>query len=108
MKKLRSLADLDEALTHDTFVLLKHSVTCSISAQGYNQVAQFEKKHKDIPIFVVMIQEHRDVSNAIAEKTGVTHESPQILLFKDGELIADFSHYEVTVENLCSTFGLKN
>ncbi len=43
---------------------------------------------------------HRDVSNAIVEIFKVNHESPQLLLIKDGECIYETSHGEISAEEL--------
>lgn len=46
------------------------------------------------------LKSFRDISNAIAEKFSVHHESPQVLLIKDGECIYDASHMDISVEEL--------
>jgi bacillithiol system protein YtxJ len=38
---------------------------------------------------------HRDVSNAIAEKSGVTHQSPQLIVIHNGQVVYDASHGEI-------------
>ena len=48
----------------------------------------------------IEIQNAREVSNAVAEKTGVRHESPQALLLRDGEVVWNASHGAITVESL--------
>ena len=45
---------------------------------------------------------HRDVSNYIAEKLDVHHESPQIVIVRDGECTYDASHMEIEVKELIS------
>lgn len=47
---------------------------------------------------------HRDISNEISERFSVHHESPQILLIKDGECVLDASHLDITVEEIREVF----
>jgi bacillithiol system protein YtxJ len=48
----------------------------------------------------VVVQHSRSVSNAIAERTGIRHESPQAILLKGGEVVYHASHYDVTAEDI--------
>ena len=45
---------------------------------------------------LVTVQTHRAVSNAIAQKLGIRHETPQALLVKDGRVVWSASHFGVT------------
>ncbi len=84
----------------DTPILIfKHSNTCPVSARAQYEIQQLEQKI-DIPFYYVVVQENRDVSDAIAEQTGITHESPQTLILKHGKVQADWSHDDITADNL--------
>jgi bacillithiol system protein YtxJ len=72
-------------------ILFKHSVTCPISANVYSEVAEM-----DADINVVIVQERRNISNLIAEKTGIRHESPQAIVLQDGKPVYHASHYDIT------------
>jgi bacillithiol system protein YtxJ len=94
--KLTSLSQLDELIgaSEDKPVLLfKHSTACNISAMV---LSRFEKNwHTDADACTCVyldLRAHRDISNAIAEKTGVWHESPQVLLLKNRQAVYDASH----------------
>lgn len=80
--------------------LLKHSLTCPISATAYNEFVSFSNANKNLPCFVVHLQGARGVCNKIASDTGVVHESPQVLVFKDSVVIYNKSHFYVTKINL--------
>ena len=45
---------------------------------------------------MVTVQTHREVSNAVARKLGVRHETPQALLIRDGRVVWSASHFRVT------------
>ncbi len=71
--------------------LFKHSTTCPISSGVYQEISR-----ADADINLIIVQHARNVSNAIAEKTGIRHESPQAIVIKNGVPIYHASHYDVT------------
>lgn len=102
---LEALSQLDTATakSHQGYVMLfKHSTTCSISQMAKMRL---EAKWNDeinsiITPYYLDLKVYREISNAITEKFSVHHESPQVLLIKDGECIYDASHMDITVEEL--------
>ena len=99
MKELTSQQDWDACLAQSEdapVFVFKHSTTCPISAGAYKRVQDFTKEHDDIPEFVlVKVIESRPVSNAIAESLGVRHQSPQLILVKDGKSVWSASHHGI-------------
>lgn len=82
-------------------LLFKHSTTCPISAEAYKQYQSFlEADTNDISSYLVKVIETRDVSNQIAADTGVKHESPQILLVEDEQVLWHTSHSDITVDTI--------
>jgi bacillithiol system protein YtxJ len=82
-------------------VLFKHSITCPISSGVYQEISK-----ADADINLIVVQKARNVSNAIAEKTGVRHESPQAIILKNEEVVYHASHYDVTAQEVESKFKL--
>jgi bacillithiol system protein YtxJ len=72
-------------------LLFKHSTRCSISSMAKNRLDSGEAP-KGLEIYYLDLIAYRDVSNEIAESFGVRHESPQVLLIKNGKSIFDASH----------------
>jgi bacillithiol system protein YtxJ len=72
-------------------VIFKHSLTCPISTAAYQQMVQFEGK-----VALVEIQRARDLSNEIENRLGVTHESPQVIILRNGQVVWNASHFKVT------------
>jgi bacillithiol system protein YtxJ len=101
---LESMEDLDNAsqISHEkTVVLFKHSTRCSISRFV---LKQFESSY-GIPsdrmeIFFLDLIEYRSISNEIAERFGVTHQSPQMIVLKDGKAVYDASHESIDAKSL--------
>ena len=92
MRSLASLADLDALLAEQgPVLLLKHSTRCPISAAALEEVEAFT------PDFVYLdLLAHRDVSNAVADRLGIPHESPQAIVLKGGRAAAVLNHDEIT------------
>lgn len=73
-------------------VIFKHSNTCGISRMVLNMFEGSYDMDLDIDLYFLTIQNHRDISNRIAEKFDVLHESPQLLVIKNGEVTFHTSH----------------
>ncbi len=58
----------------------------------------WEQLPENLPLYFLDLIKHRDISNKIAEDFQVHHESPQLLLIKNGECILDQSHGGISVE----------
>jgi len=90
---------LDESQTRPV-LLFKHSYTCGVSMEALDELVAHmnDRAAVDAPprYAMVTVQTHRAVSNAIANKLGVRHETPQALLIKDGKVVWSASHFRVT------------
>ncbi|MFX3625430.1 MAG: bacillithiol system redox-active protein YtxJ [Ectobacillus sp.] len=96
--KLQTEQDLNNVLReHSAFILFKHSLTCPISRAAYEEFQSYEET---VPAFYLYVQEARPLSNGIAERFGVRHESPQVLYIKDGEVVWHASHWSITKKAL--------
>ncbi|UOQ46125.1 bacillithiol system redox-active protein YtxJ [Halobacillus salinarum] len=84
---------------HSAFFVLKHSLTCPISAEAKREFERFSSS-SDFPCYILPIQESRALSNEMADRFQVKHESPQALLIKKGQVIWHDSHYSITEKNL--------
>lgn len=96
MPELTSAQEFDEAASQDLCIVFKHSPTCMISRVAYAAVARFRSAKPDLPIHLVSVKRRRDVSMYIADKTGIEHASPQILVLRRGAVVADTSHDGIT------------
>lgn len=105
MKEISSLEELDaclEASEEKPVFILKHSTRCPVSARAHDIVDEFEKTApQDYPPFhVVKVVEARDVSDAVAERLELRHESPQLILVVDGREKWSASHLAITAEQI--------
>lgn len=82
--------------SHEAPVLVfKHSTTCPISAAAYRQIEGVEAD-----VNIIVVQTARGISNEIAHRTGIRHESPQAIVLKDGKPVYHASHYNVRAEEV--------
>lgn len=80
--------------------IFKHSTRCSISRMALKQFEnEFDSEDKVETYFLDLIA-HRAVSNEIARRFNVYHESPQLLLIKNGTSIYDVSHSDIDATEL--------
>ncbi len=102
-RQLTDLGQLNEILeisNEKPIVIFKHSTRCSVSRMALRHFEnEFDLEGKVIPYFLDLLN-HRDISNEIATKFGVEHQSPQLLLISKGKCIFDASHNAIEVESL--------
>ncbi|MEP6920617.1 MAG: bacillithiol system redox-active protein YtxJ [bacterium] len=77
----------------EPIVVFKHSTTCPISAGAYNEMEQYEGE-----VALVEVQTARDLSQAIEKTTGISHESPQVLILSNGKVVWDASHWKIKAD----------
>ena len=85
-------------------LLFKHSYTCGTSMEALDELVAHlnDRAGERAPeaagpqYAMVTVQTHRAVSNAVAQRLGVRHETPQALLIKNGRVVWSASHFRVT------------
>lgn len=80
-------------------VIFKHSTRCSISSVAKNRLER-SLQPDEIDFYFLDLLKYRSVSNKIAEDFNVYHQSPQILVIKNGECIYDESHSGIDMEEI--------
>jgi bacillithiol system protein YtxJ len=81
---------------HPLHLIYKHSPYCSLSFVAEEQVRNFAGQEDAIPVTMIDVVRQRSMSDAIEDATGVRHESPQVLLVRDGSVAWHASHRRVT------------
>jgi bacillithiol system protein YtxJ len=74
-------------------VIFKHSNTCPISAMAYSRMKQFGDG-----VSLIVVQKSRELSRSVESRTGVRHESPQVLVLRRGQPVWTASHFDITAE----------
>lgn len=105
--KWKSLTELNEldAVTEFSFkkpvFIFKHSTRCGISRMVLKQFEKlYDIEKEKAEGYYLDLLEYRPISNEIALRFGITHQSPQLILIKNGEAIYDASHQDIDAESL--------
>ena len=98
LKTLGKIEELDllfEASLEQPIIFFKHSRTCPISRNVLDDVSGIAGD-----IWVAVVQDARRVCDAIAERTGIRHESPQAIVIRNEQAVFHASHYDITLREL--------
>ncbi|MEJ6795407.1 MAG: bacillithiol system redox-active protein YtxJ [Flavobacteriales bacterium] len=105
-KKMESLADLSEAIEESRdkkVVIFKHSTRCSVSMMAKKSLEMsWDISPDEVQSYFLDLIKHREVSNEIAEKLEVIHQSPQLIGVNNEEVFYHASHSVISVESLKS------
>ena len=87
-------------------LIFKHNTTCPISR---SMRSQFEQDADGIPnvasVYMLDLLTYRDLSDAVAEQFNVPHESPQLLVIRDGQCISSQSLYDISAEETAAVIA---
>ncbi|NQY06626.1 MAG: bacillithiol system redox-active protein YtxJ [Flavobacteriaceae bacterium] len=98
-KELKSISQLDE-IERDSKsrvqAIFKHSTRCGISSMVMKRfVSSYEFQEEDVDLYYLDLLNYREVSNETGYKFQVLHQSPQLLIIKNGETIHHSSHHNI-------------
>ncbi len=101
---ITSLPELDHVLRESSrrpVVIFKHSTRCGISAHAFQAYRDWVAGRAEGPLYTVIeVREARPVSDALAKRTGVRHESPQAFVIRDGDVVWAGSHWDISDDAL--------
>ncbi|MBW7998248.1 MAG: bacillithiol system redox-active protein YtxJ [Candidatus Glassbacteria bacterium] len=86
-------------------LVFKHSSACPISTSAKGELDRWLEDNPDREIYLVVVQQRRDISNELEEKLGVLHETPQLLLLESGKAVQHWSHNQIRGEHLEEALG---
>ena len=93
LNNVQQLNHIEEKSKTKTQVIFKHSTRCGISRMVINQfVNGYNLTEKDLDLYYLDLLNFRDVSNEVSYKFQVVHQSPQLLIIKNGVVVAHDSH----------------
>jgi bacillithiol system protein YtxJ len=100
LQRNQDLEELLERSKTDPVLIFKHSTQCSVSSEAYDEFMRFTDSAGDLVCGVVLVIEDREISNTVASRLGVRHESPQAIVVKDGRPAWKASHWSITADSL--------
>lgn len=99
MESEEQLAEIQQRSFDHPVVIFKHSTRCPTSGMVKTRLER-SVAPEGWEFYYLDLIRYRPVSNHIAEKFGVEHESPQVLLIRNGECVYDESHMAIRMEEL--------
>ena len=91
--KIDNRETLDKLITdfkNKPVVIFKHSNSCGISSAAYSEMEKLEN-----PVNLLEVQSAREFLRQLADLTGIRHETPQVIVLKDGKAVWNASHFDV-------------
>lgn len=102
LTELNQLDDIEEESTETTVAIFKHSTRCGISRMV---LKNFEndfrgEEEKGFKLYYLDLLSNREISNEISRRFGVHHESPQLIVLKDREVVHHASHHSIQAQKV--------
>jgi len=103
--EIENVEELNSALGQSAsmpVLLFKHSTTCGISARADRQMQRLLSSNppENALYRLIIIQHSRMLSNIIATDLGVQHESPQVIIVREGKPVWTASHDDITEDSV--------
>ncbi|MFT7899004.1 bacillithiol system redox-active protein YtxJ [Tenacibaculum ascidiaceicola] len=96
LTSIEQIKEIKELSNKQPVAIFKHSTRCGISGMVIKRfVNSFDEELKDFKVYYLDLLSYRDISNEIGYTFQVLHQSPQLLVVKNGEVISHASHYDI-------------
>ena len=101
LDSLEMLEQVDAESFNQPVAILKHSTSCGISRMVLRQFEKdYDLESDSVKLYFLDLLRFREISNRIASKFNVPHESPQLIILKDGKVVHDSSHSAIEVNSI--------
>lgn len=101
---LQTPEEVDTFLAQFPLAAIFKAGTCHKTMQGFAELEPYLLRH-ELPVGFIRVVDWRPASNHVAGLTGVTHHSPQFLLFRDGQSVFDLDNWNITAAALAPAFA---
>ena len=92
LSSIEQLDEIKDVSSEKKVLIFKHSTRCGISSMVLKQFEQKFQPDENTMLYFLDLLRHRDISNAIADRFNVTHQSPQLLVIENGVCTQHASH----------------
>ncbi len=106
INQISQIQQIKEESKHLPVLIYKHSTQCSLSQMAWNRLQRNwkEEDFKMVMPYYLDLLTYREVSDAIEQEFAVLHESPQVILIKDGIAVYDTSHMAINYQEIMGQF----
>lgn len=103
LTQLEQLDDIEKESENKTVAIFKHSTRCGISKmvlKNFESDFRSEEENDNLKLYFLDLLSNRDISSEIAERFNVRHESPQLIVLKDGKVVHHSSHHSIEAQKV--------
>jgi bacillithiol system protein YtxJ len=102
LNSVDQLADIQKQSRDNFVIIFKHSTTCSISRTALDRFQRNwnAAEMKQVRLYFLDLLSYRDVSNQVARFFDVEHQSPQLIVIRNGQSIYDRSHFDIDFKSV--------
>ena len=97
---LETPEDVQSFLVENPNSVIFKAGTCHKTMQGFGFLQEKLEARDDLPVGLIRVVQARPASNFVAEQTGIVHQSPQVILYRDGEAVFDVDNWDITPDVL--------
>lgn len=101
LERIDQLDTIDQTSAAKTAVIFKHSTTCGISHHAMERLeSNWDLDDRQLDFYYLDLLSYRNISNEVANRYGVVHQSPQIIVIRNGTAVYDISHNGITLQTI--------
>ncbi len=102
LRELNQIDEIVEGSSKQRILIFKHSTSCSISRTVFDRLERSWQEDEMLTIkpYYLDLLSFRNISNAVAQKFDVEHQSPQVLIIENGKSIYDESHFGIDYKSV--------
>ena len=101
LTSIEQLEDIKNQSKIDSVLIFKHSTRCGISSMVIKQFEKlFTEEYQNFKVYYLDLLNYRSISDEVGYAFQVMHQSPQLLIIKNGVSVYNASHYEITLTDL--------
>ena len=98
LTQLQQLDTIIEESESTPVLIFKHSTRCSVSRMALRAFEnEYSLPEEDLKLYFLDLIAYRNISNEIASRFDVVHQSPQVILIKNGKAVYNESHSDIDV-----------
>lgn len=101
LTSLEQLDTIKEESNTTAVLIFKHSTRCGISRMVIKQFEKlFTEEHTNLKVYYLDLLNYRNISDEVGYKFQIMHQSPQLIVVRNGVSVHDAAHYDITETNL--------
>ncbi len=101
LNTLDQLETIEKESNTETVLIFKHSTRCGISSMVIKQFENlFSEEHQHLKVYYLDLLSYRNISDEVGYKFQIMHQSPQLIVVRNGISVHNASHYDITQTNL--------